>query len=134
MSEAYTIQTLLARRRITRAIGAVISEALREHIATLAPLFRQKPVFGEYIQSTSRESVKHAEQSFRELQSAYEKVATARPWLLPKELKSPIVQMNSTLELLPVEYTHEATAGGQSRSVAVTRPFKWLLTYGGYPP
>jgi len=130
----YTLQKLLSQRKLTRSIGDVVGAQLREYVATLTPLFRQKTVFGEHIQSTAKEVAKGADQAFKDLQTLYEAVAPTRPYLLAKELKSPIVQLNATLELVPVEYAYEAKRGAESRTIAVTRPFTWVLCCAGCPP
>jgi hypothetical protein len=134
MDKNSTTKTLLARRKLTRTIGLLLAEQMKAHIATLAPLFRQKSVFGVHVQGGGTDQVKTADQAFKELQALYERVATAAPFLLPKELESPLMQMTSSLELTPWEYVHEAKSGGDSKGVTVTCPFKSILTYSGYAP
>jgi len=134
MDEQYTTQKLLALRKLTRSIGEIVTSELREYVATLTPVFRPKSIFGDHIQSTAKEPVKGSDQAFKELQTLYEKVAPGRPFHLPRELKSPIVQLSTTLELVPVEYTHAIDVSGNTRKVTVTRPFKWVLVYAGWAP
>jgi hypothetical protein len=40
--------------------------------------------------------------------------------------------MTSSLELAPWEYQHTATSDGATRTIAVTCPFKSMVTYAGY--
>jgi len=134
MQESFTTEKLLAYRKLTRAIGEIICGQMKEYIATLAPLFRQRAVLGDHIQGAAKESVKGADQAFKELQNLYETVATSRPFNLPKELKSPLMQMTSSLELSPVEYDHVAKSRSESKTIRVTCPFKSVITYAGYSP
>jgi hypothetical protein len=127
-------KTLLAQRKLTRAIGQVLSEQMRAYVATLTPLFRQRGVLGAHIQGGGTEQVKTADQAFKELQGLYEKVATTAPFHLPRGIESPLMQMTSSLELTPWEYVHIAKTGRESKTVAVTCPFKSIVTYSGYAP
>jgi hypothetical protein len=134
MEHDFTHQKLLTYRRITRAVADTISAQLNEYVATLRPLFRQRSLFGEHIQGTGNEGASTADRAFKELQALYESVAPAAPFRLSKELKSPLVQMTSTLELSPWEYPHETKTEQVTKTVTVTSPLKWILSYGGYGP
>ncbi|WP_151898922.1 hypothetical protein [Nitrosospira lacus] len=134
MNDTYTTQKLLNLRRLTRTIGETISGRMKAYIATLTPLFRQRAVFGEYIQASGKETIKGADQAFKELQGLYETIAVAAPFHLPRELNSPLMQMTSSLELTPWEYIHTAGKDGESKTITVTSPFKSIITYTGYSP
>lgn len=135
MDSSLTTKNLLARRKLTRVIGQLLSEDIKSHITTLAPLFRQRLVLGEHVQGRgASEQVKNADRAFKELQSLYETVGSKPPFLLPAELKSPLMQLTSTLELTPWEYEHVIRAGKEQKIVTVTSPFRFVLTYAGYPP
>ncbi|SCX77994.1 hypothetical protein [Nitrosospira sp. Nsp13] len=134
MNDTYTTQKLLTLRKLTRTTGEIIDGQMKAYVATLTPLFRQRAVFGEYIQASGKETVKGAEQAFKELQSLYESIATVAPFHLSRELNSPLMQMTSSLELTPWEYIHTAAKDGESRTITVTCPFKSIITYTGYSP
>jgi hypothetical protein len=134
MEDIYTTQKLLALRRLTRIAGEIINNQMREYMETVAPLFRQRAVFGEHIQGSGKETVKGAEHALRELQRLYETAAAAAPFHLPKELDAPLMQMTSSLELTPWEYVHVAGPDGEGKPVTVTSPFKWVVAYKGYSP
>ena len=125
---------LLAHRKLTRGMGQILSEQLMAYVTTLTPLFRQRGVFGAHIQGGGNGHVKAADQAFKQLQALYEKVATAAPFHLDRDLQSPLMQQTSSLELSPWEYVHVATAGSESKTVTVTCPFKSIVTYLGYAP
>lgn len=134
MEEGYSIQRLLALRKLTVAISKLLGEQVREYLTTLAPLLRPKTVFGDYIQSSVKEpSRAGAEKAFRELQSLYERIAGAKPFNLPTELKPPIEIVSTALEFTPLEYTHAARTDSEGKTVTVTSPLVWVLNYSGFP-
>jgi hypothetical protein len=134
MNESYSTERLLVLRKLTRAIADLLRGQLRDYLTTLAPLFRPKTVFGDYVGSPTHESVPGAEKAFKELQSLYEAVAGAKPFNLPKELNPPVEVLTSALEVTPVEYPHVAKSDKDSKQVSVTTPLKWALTYAGFTP
>jgi hypothetical protein len=134
MEDRLTTQRLLALRKITRAIADLLRNQLREHLATVTPLLRPANVLGEYVQGHTRGSVKGAEKAFRDLQGLYEASAGAKPFSLPRDLKAPIEILSSSPEINPMEYVHTATANGESKTVTVTSPLKWVLSYSGLGP
>ena len=130
--EQLNTQKLLQLRKLTRSISDLLRGQLREHLATLSPLLRPRTVFGDYVQSSLKENVRGAEKAFRELQGLYESVAGAKPFHLAKELKAPIEIVSSTLEMVPLEYSHVAKGEQGNKTVAVTSPLKWVLFYSGF--
>jgi hypothetical protein len=134
MEETYSLQRLLALRKLTRAVTEVLRGQMKEYLTTIAPLLRPKTVLGEYIKSSARETVPGASAAFKELQNLYDVVAKNKPFLLNKELEASIDIMNTTIESTPMEYVHEAEADNQRKTIAMTSPLKSILTYGGYAP
>jgi hypothetical protein len=133
MEETYTIQRLLALRKLTRAIAELLRAQMGEYFTALAPLFRPRTVLGEYVQGSAKESAKGADAAFKELQSLYNTIAPAKPFSLAKELRLPLEVSGAMPEVTPVEYSHPATTAGQSKIVTITSPLKWVLSYPGYP-
>ena len=134
MDPEFTVQKLLTYRKLTRAIGEIVSAQAKEYIAALTPLFRQRAIFGEHIQGAGKEAVNTADRAFKELQTLYASVAGAAPFQLSKELQSPLMQMTSSLELSPWEYVHEAKTSSTTKTITVTSPFKWIVSFAGYTP
>ncbi len=128
------IQTLLALRKLTRAVSDALRSQMVEYLGTLTPLLRPKAVLGDYIVGGSKEPARRADKAYKELQSLYESVATAKPFNLPRELKPPIDVAGLNLEVSPFEYTHAATANGENRAIAVRSPLTWVLNYSGFAP
>lgn len=134
MEETYSLQRLLALRKLTRAVTEVLRGQMKEYLTTISPLLRPKMVLGEYIKSSTRDTVSGASAAFKELQNLYEVVAKAKPFLLNKELDSSIDIMNTTIEVTPMEYVYEAESDNNRKTIAMTSPLKGILTYSGYAP
>jgi hypothetical protein len=129
-----SIQSLLVLRKLTRAITDVVRAQLVEYLATLTPLFRPTTVFGDYIQGGQKEMTRKAEKAYKQLQTLYETVATAKPYNLPRELTPPLSFPISTLEITPHDYPHVAHAGSDAKTITVRAPLTWSLTYTGFAP
>jgi len=130
-----SIQSILTLRKLTRAIADVARAQMVEYLVGLTPLLQPRTVFGEYIQGGQKDSSHKAEKALKELQPLYEKVAAAKPFLLPRELNPPFSLSNVPIEITPLDYTHMAQAGGAgARKILVRRPLTWVLSYSGYAP
>lgn len=134
MEERYSIQQLLALRKLTRAISELLRGELLEYLSTLSPLLRPVGILGEYIASTSKATAKGADKVFRDMQGFYETLAGSKAFDISRELKPPIEVSSSTPEIAPVEYAYVAKNERMSKKVTVTSPLKWILFYSGFPP
>jgi len=124
---------LLALRKLTRAFADLLRGQMKEHLALLAPRFAPKSVFGEFMEGP-KEYVKGAEANFKELKAAYDSICTTKPFNLPKEFKTPLEMQSIAPELQVFEYVHEAKDASQAKSVTVSAPLKFVLTYSGFGP
>ncbi len=134
MEERHSREKLLVLRRLTRAISDLLRGQLKDYLSTLAPSLRPRSVLADYLQGSTKETLVGSDKAFQDLQSIYEAVAGAKPFNLPKELKPPLEIVSSTLEMTPMEYTHVAKTERESKSVVITSPLKWVLTYSGFGP
>lgn len=133
MDHALDTQQLLQLRKLTRVVSDQLRGQLKEYLATLSPLLRPRTVLGDYVQSSTKETVRGADKVFKDLQSLFETVAGASPFNLAKELKAPIEIVSSALEMIPLEYSYSAKGQQAEKTVAITSPLKWVLIYSGYP-
>src|SRR5574338_681235 len=124
------MQSLLVRRKLTRAIADIVRAQMTEHLATLAPLLRPKMVLGDYVEDGSKESTRRSEKAFKDLQALYESVASTKPFNLPRELSLPIrLSGSSGLEITPVDTAYPIQFGSDLRTIMVRSPLTWTLTY-----
>jgi hypothetical protein len=134
MSQPQSISEMLTLRKLTRAVADHLSQQLRSHLATLAPLINPRNVFGVHLRSTAKQSVKGEAEAFEQLKGLYLPLAGSAPFNLRKDLESPLDIVNILPEIVPVDYTHEIEDGGQNKTIAITSPLKWVLTFSGSGP
>jgi len=134
MEESYSTQRLLELRKCTRAIADLLRTQMREYLSTLAPLFRPRNVLGNYAEGGAYEASRTGEKAFKDLQELYQTIAQSKLYRLPSEFKTPLEVINTQLEMTPVEYTHIANSNNENKTVIVTSPLKWALTFGGFGP
>lgn len=134
MDGRYDLQRLRSLRKLTRAIAESLRSELKEHLGTVTLLLRPRTILGDFVEGGAKGEVKGSDAAFRDLRSRYEAVAGGRPFGLSKELNAPIEILSSNVELVPLDYPHVAKSGGESKTVTVTQPLKWLLTYSGLAP
>jgi len=132
--ESWNIQTLISLRRVTRAIADLVHGQLKDYLSALSPLFRPTTVFGEYIQGGAKEVSVAATKAFQELQGVYGSAASAKPFGLSKELKPPLEIVRSPLELNPMDYPYVLKNAGETQTVLITSPLKWVLRYSDFAP
>ena len=129
-----SIQSLLVLRKLTRAITDAVRAQMVEYLATLSPLFRPTTVLGDYVQGGHKEMTRKADKAFKQLQTLYDTVATAKPFNLPRELTLPLNFPGDTLEITPHDYIHVAHSSSDAKPITVRAPLTWALTYTGYAP
>jgi hypothetical protein len=131
--ETYSLQRLLALRKLTRGIADLLRAQLKEYLGTLAPLVRPKALFGDYVQGAGKDAGRIAtDKVFQELDALYQSVAKAKPYTITRELAPPIEIAGVVPELIPVEYPYPI--GDGTKTVQVTSPLRWVLAYPGLPP
>lgn len=128
------IQSLLALRKLTRAITEALRVEMTGYLATLTPLLLPANVLGDYVQGGSKELARKAEKAFKQLQTLHDSVAPAKPFNLSRELSPPLSLSTEGLEITPFDYSHVASADGASRTIQVRAPLTWTLSYSGYGP
>ncbi|HXQ73311.1 MAG TPA: hypothetical protein VN844_22615 [Pyrinomonadaceae bacterium] len=134
MEERYTTERLLALRKLTRTIAELLRSRMKDYLSTFAPLMHPKNVLGNYVGGQAYEVTRIGEKPFAELRDRYLALAQSRRLSLPPDLKTPLELINPQLEMNPVEYEYVATSGGQTKTVTITSPLKWSLSYAGFPP
>ena len=134
MDERYSTKRLLALRKLTRAAADLLRGQLKEYLGTLAPLFRPRAVLGDHVKGAVKETVRGADAALKELQTLHEAVAAVRPFGLPRELAAPLEPLAAGLEIAADEYGHAAKTDGQTKTVTMTTPLRWVLSYAGHGP
>ena len=134
MEDRFTIQKLLILRKITRAVADHVRGQLKDSLATIAPLFRPRTLLGENVRGTGKDVIKGADKAVQDLQAIYGPLAATKLYDLPKELNPPLELPGSALEFNPVEQSYTAKTDRETKTITITSPLKWMLSYSGYGP
>lgn len=134
MEQQFSIQQMLVLRKVTRALDEHLRTLLKNYLAALFPMFRPRFVLGDYLQGGLKETAKGQDKAFKDLQALYETVAPVKPFHLPRELNPPIEILSSVPDIVPMEYSYLARTDRESKTVVVTSPLKWMITYSGFAP
>ncbi len=134
MRDTQSTQELLDLRRLTRGVAELLRGELLQYLGTLMPLVRPRTILGHYVQGAGKDAVRGADKIFKDLQGAYESIASARPFNLPRDLKPPLPLESNTLEFEPLEYSQVLKSRGTTKTVTITSPLRWVVYYAGYPP
>ena len=134
MSDRDSFQSLLALRKLTRAITDVVRVQMIDYLKTLTPLVRPQAILGEYVQGGLKETTRKTDKIFKDLLGLYEAIAPTKPFFLQRELPQPIDLPRVGLEITPLDYIHAAQVGATTRKIKVRSPLVWVLTYTDFPP
>jgi hypothetical protein len=134
MSEPYSTQSLLALRKLTRAVAETVRTQIADYLATLAPLLRPEVVFGGHVQVGQKENMRRADQALKDLQALYDVIAPNKPFSLRRELTPPFALAGLSIEMTPVEYVHTMPSGPDTKRIVVRSPLMWTLNYSGFAP
>jgi hypothetical protein len=131
--ENLRIEQLADLRGKTEAVSGLVFNQLREHLETIRPLLAPRRLLGDYVRSPIKEEVIGADAVVRRLQEKYKEVC-GKPFALTPDLdEAALAMMESRIELYPWEYTCEAKSERESKTVTITSPVRWALTYtSGY--
>ena len=132
MDDGFDITQLLKLRKLTRVIADHLTRELRAHLYTLAPLLNPKNVFGEYIRGGPKIAGQSADQAFAQLQSLYQAVHHTKPFNLRSRFDTPVTLMAASPEIQPTTYTYAATDEGSGKTVTISSPLKWILSFEGF--
>lgn len=119
-------QEFFRLRHATEKIGNALGKRLAGHLETLSPLFIPRNLLGTYIKSTVAEDVVRSDKAFAELQERYAAVAD-QPFGLPRKLQPPLPALASQLEA--TLYQYPLTLPGSEKTVSVTSPVRWILSF-----
>jgi hypothetical protein len=127
-AESLNIEQLLQLHTLTKDVAKFCQKQLRGYLETMALLFRPRRVLGDAIEGAERESSGNSDRAAAELKELYRKVAV-RPFDLRPELSFPLESVSTQLTLHEWEYLHRAKTDRGWRSIKVTTPLTWVLTY-----
>ncbi len=127
MGEALTTEQVASLREKTEAVSQILGSHLRTYIDTLKPLLAPRRVLGRHV--GSRDDVNGSDLALTRLKELYRE-GSHTPFGLPLEFPdTALAQLDSQPAIYRWEYTYTAKSERDSRSVTVTSPVQWVLSY-----
>lgn len=124
-----TLEQLPDLREKTERISAIFRQRLQQQLEVLRPLLAPARVFGRYLAGAGKDDVVGAVESWNKLQELY-RASCGRPFGLQPALESSSLEnLDPRVELYSWEYAHELTSEKERKTVTVTAPLRWLLSY-----
>jgi hypothetical protein len=127
-AESLNVDQLLRLHTLTKEVAKLCQKQLRGYLDTMALLFRPRRMLGDAMEGAERESVGGSDRAVAELRDLYRKVA-ARPFDLRPELAFPLESVSTQMQLYEWEYLHQTRTERGWRSIKVTSPLTWVITY-----
>jgi hypothetical protein len=122
-----TFQELPELRRKTEAISKFLQDQLSAHLETLRPILSPERVFGKY--AGAKTDVPQADRALAQLQHGY-RPFSAPPFNLPSDFDQYwLTLVGNRVALYPWEYSHEARTERESRSVTMSSPVRWVVSF-----
>ncbi len=134
MDQPFDTARLLKLRKVTRAISEVLEKELKDHLTTLSSLIQPRKVLGRHLAGSTKQAVRGEAEAFEELRSIYRSLAETKPFKLPADIESPLDVINASLEITRAEFAYVAETERESRTITLTPPLKWVLSFSGFGP
>jgi hypothetical protein len=126
-----TFEGLPQLRAKTEVVSKYLQDQLTTHLETLRPILSPERLFGKSVGSKTDTPL--ADRALAQLQQSY-RPFVARPFDLPAEFDPYWLSLvGNRITLYPWEYSYEASNGRQSRSITMTSPVRWVVSFmSGY--
>ncbi len=129
-ARSLTIPEVAELRSKTETISKLLQTQLETHLETLRPLFAPRRLLGKHLGgSAGRDEVPGADKALAELKQRYKEVAGPPLVLRPELSRETVSGIESRIELYPWEYDHEARTATETRTIAITSPGRWVMSY-----
>jgi hypothetical protein len=127
-AESLNVEQLLHLHTLTKDVAKLCQKQLRGYLETMALLFRPRRMLGDAMEGAEREAAGGSDRAVSELRELYRRVAQ-RPFDLRPELSFPLESVSTQMQLYEWEYLHQTRTERGWRSIKVTSPLTWVLTY-----
>ena len=122
-----TFERLPELRARTETVSAMLRDQLSAHLETVRPILSPERILGRT--SAAKADTTLADRCLSQLQQSYRQFA-ARPFDLPSELDPYWLSLVGTrVALYPWEYTYQAGAEREARTITMTSPVRWVMSF-----
>lgn|GEM_PF-292476 len=119
-------------RDISRQFCANVQSQAGGHLETVRQLFRPAAVFGPYLAGSHKDAPRDAAAAIAQFKTYYAEVAAVKPISLDTAIPDPLEIAFGTPVLNPYVYSHEITTRTGPKTVSVTAPLQWVLSFPDY--
>ena len=124
---ALSIEKLSHLREKTESFSQFFGDMLKSHLDTLRPLFAPRRLLGRH--AGAKEDVTGSDRALALLQEKYRAVCR-HPYGLSSELPEDFLDhLDNRPDMYAWEYAYVAKSKHESKSLTITSPVRWILTY-----
>lgn len=133
MPEAINLDNYADLRDISRQFCGTLQTQAAGFLETVRLLFRPGAVFGPYIVGSHKDNPRDAAIAFASFKAYYAEVASGKPLSLDPTVPEGLEIPFATPVLNPLTYTHEISTRTGPKTVTVTSPLRWVLSFPDFP-
>ncbi|MBL8241088.1 MAG: hypothetical protein JNM66_26940 [Bryobacterales bacterium] len=133
MSDSINLDNYADLRDISRQFCGDLQTQITGHLETVRQLFRPAAVFGPYLLGSHKDAPRDAANAFAQFKTFFAEVAATKPLSLDPTVPDAIEINFATPVLNPIIYSHEITTRTGPKTVAVTSPLQWVLSFPDQP-
>lgn len=120
-------------RDISRQFCSSLQSQAGGHLETVRQLFRPAAVFGHYLAGSHKDAPRDAAAAIAQFKGFFAEVAPSKPVSLEPSIPD-IMEINFGTPILnSCTYSHEITTRTGPKTVTVTAPLQWVLSFPDYP-
>jgi hypothetical protein len=134
-----TLETYPDLRDLTRSVSEEFQTRITSYMETVNAHFRPGAVFGSYVTTGAakgtgnQENPNKASGAFSQFIAFFKTIGAASPFNLEPQLPD-VLEINYALPVVNrFSYQHSISTPSGERRLTVTAPFRFVLTYPGYP-
>jgi hypothetical protein len=120
-------------RDISRQFCGTLQSQAGGYLETVRQLFRPAAVFGAYLIGSHKDAPRDAAVAFGQFKTFYAEVAGSKPLSLDAAVPDALEIPFATPVLNPFTYLHEISTRTGPKTVTVTSPTQWVLSFPDFP-
>ena len=121
-----SFETLPQARAKTEAAATFLEQKLQTYVDVLRPLMAPQRALGRFV--GGKDAVGHAERAYKQLCEAFQ-AGCSSYGLSPSPPDEELANVDTTTVCYPWEYSHLVKDGQESKSLTLTSPVRWIITY-----
>lgn len=133
MSGTINLDNYADLRDISRQFCGTLQSQAAGYLETVRLLFRPGAVFGPYIAGSHKDNPRDAAVAYASYKAYFAEVAATKPLSLDPAVPDALEIPFATPVLNPFTYSHEITTRTGPKTVTVTSPLRWVLSFPDFP-